>query len=255
MRKFLSFFLMIQLLISCGNARKATYFQNVRDAEVYTNLVVPEHVIVENDILDVNIKSINEEASEMFNAPRPDAQSTTSTGNILEPTGYKVTREGTIDILLLGDVEVVGLTTSQVQQKIKNLLIENQYLLDPVVNVRIMNFKVTVLGEVTRPTVITVSEEKITLLDALGLAGDITLFGKRNNILLIRKEDGVTVTHRIDLNSNEIFTSPFYYLRSNDVLYVEPTNTRIASSSLWYQLLPTIIGGLSIAIFVLDRLR
>lgn len=216
---------------------------------------IPEHYIKSGDILDIAINSINEEASAIFNTDRTEAQRTTSNGTILEPTGYQVSDEGTIEIVLLGEILVSGLTSKQAQEKIKKALIENQYLLDPVVKVRVMNFKVTVLGEVTRPTVITVPEEKITLLDALGVAGDITLFGKRNNVLLIREENGKTVTHRIDLNSKELFNSPFYYLRSNDVVYVEPTKTRIASSSLFYQLLPTIVSGLSIAIIVFDRLR
>lgn len=255
MRNSFLILLLLPFIFSCGISREMAYFEEVSDSEVFSKLNVPAHVVQEDDILDVTINSINDEASAMFNSQRTEAQRTTSTGDVLAPTGYQVNNAGEIEILLLGNIQVAGLTTKQVQEKIQNLLIESQLLLNPVVKVRLMNFKVTVLGEVNRPTVVTVPEEKITLLEALGVAGDLTMYGKRRNVLLIREEGGKRVTYRINLNSKELFSSPFYYLKSNDVLYVEPTNTKVASSTLFYQILPTIISGLSIAIIVFDRFR
>jgi polysaccharide export outer membrane protein len=113
---------------------------------------------------------------------------------------------------------------------------------------------VTVLGEVATPTVISVPSEKISLLEALGLAGDITLYGKRHNVLVIRQVDGKRVTHRVNLNSAELFTSPYYYLQANDVVYVEPNKARVTSASRLNQYLPAIVSSFSVLILVINIL-
>ena len=127
-------------------------------------------------------------------------------------------------------------------------------LIDPIVNVRYLNFRVTVLGEVAHPTVVSVPSEKISILEALGLAGDLTIYARRDNVLLIREENGNKTIRRINLNSSEILASPYYYLKSNDILYAEPNKAKVASTTRTNFLLPVIFSGLSFVVIVLDRL-
>ncbi|GEO06006.1 polysaccharide biosynthesis protein [Adhaeribacter aerolatus] len=242
-------------VFSCINTKRATYFNKIKDSVTYDSLQIPEHFIKPNDLLSINISSANPEAAKIFNQPnQSEIRSTTPTGDIVEPAGYLVNKNGSIQFLILGTIKAEGLTTHQLQEHIRNALLSRKLLLDPVVKVRFLNFKVTVLGEVARPTVITVPNEKITLLEALGLAGDITIFGKRSNVLVIREEAGKKVTKRINLNSYDLFKSPYYYLKSNDIVYIEPNKARIAGGTRFYQLLPTIISSFSVIIIVIDRL-
>jgi polysaccharide export outer membrane protein len=191
----------------------------------------------------------------MFNMPNVnEAQSSAQSGEVLRTSGYIVGSDGMFRFPMLGMVRAEGLTKKQLEETIRTALIDRKLLVDPVVHIRHLNFKVTVIGEVTRPAVITVTNEKITLLEALGLAGDLTIFGKRNNIMVIREENGRATAQRINLNTTELFSSPYYYLRNDDVVYVEPNKAKTASATRFYQLLPSIISGLSTSIFILDRI-
>jgi polysaccharide export outer membrane protein len=248
-------FFLFPLFFSCANSRKVTYFPNLQDSVTFNEMEVPDHVIQKNDVLSISVNSIDPEASKMFNLPnQSQVRSSTPTGDVMEPGGYLVNKDGFIRFLMLGTVKAEGLTKEQLQTAIRNSIIERKLLLDPVVEVRHLNYKVTVLGEVSRPTVISVPNEKITLLEALGLAGDMTIFAKRTNVLVIRTESGKRVTNRIDLNSTELFDSPYYYLKPNDVVYVEPNKARAMSASRLNQLLPAIVSGLSVLVVVIDRL-
>jgi polysaccharide export outer membrane protein len=148
---------------------------------------------------------------------------------------------------------VAGLTKQKAKEVITKLLVDNKLLVDPIITIRYLNFRVTVLGEVSRPTVVTVPNEKISLLEAIGLAGDLTIYAKRDNVLLIREEKGSKLIKRINLNDSELFSSPYYYLKSNDVIYVEPNTAKVASASRSQQLLPTLISGLSFIAIILTR--
>ena len=153
----------------------------------------------------------------------------------------------------LGNIMAAGLTKKQLTESITNILLAKKELLNPVVEIRHLNFEVTVLGEVTNPTVINVPSEKISLIKALGLAGDLTIFGKRDNVLLIREEDGKRITRHLDINSPEFLNSPYYYLKPNDVVYVEPNKAKVATTNRSNQVIPFIFSGISILILVLDR--
>jgi polysaccharide export outer membrane protein len=154
----------------------------------------------------------------------------------------------------LGKLKAEGLTIKQLNENIIDSLNTKKLLVDPLVTIRFLNFRVTVLGEVGKPTVITVPNEKISILEAIGLAGDLTIYGKRDNVLLIREEEGKKIVRRIDLNSAAVLTSPFYYLKSNDVLYVEPDKNKVASVSSFRQLLPAYIAALTVIVVAADRL-
>ena len=133
------------------------------------------------------------------------------------------------------------------------MLTDKKLLVDPIVSVRFQNFRVTVLGEVKNPAVIPVPSEKISLLEAIGLAGDLTVYAKRDNVLVIREENGEKITKRINLNSNELFTSPYYYVKSNDVIYVEPNKAKVASAGRSQTWLPIIFSALSFMTIIADR--
>jgi polysaccharide export outer membrane protein len=152
---------------------------------------------------------------------------TTST-NTPTGEGYLVAKNGTIDFPVLGTLNVQGLTIPQLKDTLKVKL--DKYLTDPILNIRLLNYKVTVLGEVLRPSTYSIPSERITIVDAIGMAGDLTIYGKRENVLLIREENGQRKFIRMNLNSSNIFESPYYYLKQNDIVYIEPNKSKITAS-------------------------
>jgi polysaccharide export outer membrane protein len=135
------------------------------------------------------------------------------------------------------------------------MLNDRKLLIDPIVSIRMLNFKVTVLGEVEKPSVIPVPSEKISLLEALGMAGDITINGRRDNVLVIREEPGRKVIKRLDLNSSDLFTSPYYYLQSNDVVYVEPNKAKVRSGSNTAMWVSVVLAALSFGIIAVTNIK
>lgn len=212
--------------------------------------------IQSGDILSVLVSSLSPEASSMFNPhntmvagvavtqPQPNAPSAAM--------GYLVDDEGFINLPLVGKLKVKDLTTIEAKALITEKL--DKFLQQPTVNLRISNFKVSVLGEVNKPSVYTVPNEKISLPEALSLAGDLTIYGKRQNILIIRETNGKREFARIDLRKRDFFNSPFYYLQPNDIVYVEPTKGRITSSDRTIQLAPIIISGLTLLTLIISNL-
>ncbi|MDB5248576.1 MAG: sugar transporter [Segetibacter sp.] len=253
---FFSALAVIFFLSSCVSSKNAVYFNNLQDT-VFKNVASAdlEPTIQKNDLLSISVSSLNPEATVIFNTPNnPSIITGTNTNSISQTTGYLVNKDGNILFPILGNVQAAGLSKRQLTDTIGALLLQKKLLLDPIVNVRFLNFRVTVLGEVARPNVITVPNEKITLLEALGLAGDLTIYAKRDNVLLVREENGQKTIKRINLNSTQVFTSPYYYLKTNDIIYAEPNNTRIASASNTRQFLPLILSGLSFFVIILDRI-
>lgn len=248
--------LIMILSISCTSTKKTVYFYNVQDTTYLQRGSAIQTPIQENDILGISISSLNAEASAIFNPPNNNnIRSTTVTGNNTEPGGYLVNSDGTIQLPVLGNIKAAGLTKKELKDNITNMILSKKLLVDPLVEIRFLNYEVTVIGEVAHPTVITVPSEKISLLKAIGLAGDLTIYGKRENVLLIREENGKKKTRHIDLNSSNFFNSPYYYLQPNDVVYVEPNKAKVASASRSQQLLPILLSSLSIIVIVLDRVK
>jgi polysaccharide export outer membrane protein len=242
------------LLTSCVNTRKSVYFVDQQDARLPSSVTIPQTIITQNDLLSITVTSLNPTASTIFNAPNITYPNNTNhTGEPVQASGYLVDANGNIQFPQLGTIKAAGLTEEALRTQIVKSIIDKKLLVDPIVTIRHLNFKITVLGEVANPTVINVPSEKITLLEALGLAGDVTIYGKRDNILVIREESGEKVLKRLDLNTSEIFNSPYYYLRSNDIVYVEPNKAKVAGSSRSFQLLPIILSGLSFAAIIVDR--
>jgi len=253
-----SFFFIFSILFftSCIDSRKSTYFNDLNDTVLKSsNSDLAEHIIQRNDLLSIHITSLNKEASEVFNATNTGGASVvTATGTRNEASGSLVSTDGFIELPMLGSIQAAGLTKTQLKEKITKLILDKQLLVNPIVDIRHLNYEVTVLGEVARPTVITVPNEKISLIKALGVAGDITVFGRKDNVLLIREDDGKKIIKRIDLNSASFLQSEYYYLKPNDVVYVEATKNKEASISRTKTIIPTVLSAISLIILIQYRL-
>ncbi len=248
-------FLFVLLLVifgftSCVNVKKATYFNNIPDSNITSNFENLQPVLKANDLLKITVSSLNPEATEIFNMS--NSRNASYTDN--QASGFLINNEGYINFPVLGKIKAAGKTKQELEEGITQELINRKLLLEPIVEIRYLNFRVSVMGEVKEPSVIAIPSEKVTLLEALSLAGDLTIYAKRDNILLIREEDNIKKLRRIDLTTDDIFTSPNYYLKPNDIIYVEPNKSKISTSSRTTQWLPIIISVLSLAVIALDRI-
>jgi polysaccharide export outer membrane protein len=242
------------MMASCISTKNIGYFNNARETE-YANITGIENAIQPNDILSISISSLNPEASAVFNTTNGQQNNiNTSNGNVAQPSGYLVNAEGFIQLPILGNIKSAGLTKKELKERITTTIVEKKLLVDPIVIIRHLNFEVTVIGEVGRPMVIPVPNEKISLLTALGQAGDITVYGKKDNVLVIREINGKKAVKRINLNTADFLTSSYYYLKPNDIVYVEPNKNKLASVSRGRQMLPALLSGLSVVVIVLDRI-
>lgn len=241
------------ILNSCGNMKDATYFSGTQNTKFMNDYENWEPVIKPNDMLSIMVSSVNPEASEIFNVSNTNtSQSSTVSGTTAQVSGYLVDQDGFIRFPILGNIKATGITKNKLREEITTQLENRKLLLEPIVDIRYLNFKVSVLGEVKNPSVLTIPDEKISIFEALGLAGDITVYGNRKNVSIIREgEYGVKTLYRIDLTTNEIFTSPYYYLRPNDVIYIEANKAKIASSSQATLWIPVVLSAISLAIITI----
>lgn len=252
------------LLSSCAAPKNVTYFKDVPDtlkqkmvemSAYYTPVIQPD------DILQVSIQTLDPAATALL------SQQTTATwpsigantGSAANPTainvsGYLVDKEGSVILPLIGKVKAEGKTTDAIRDEIRAKAAE--YYKDPVVTVRFANFKITVLGEVARPSTYVMPSEKVTLLDAIGIAGDLTIYGRRENVMLIRDHNGKKEFVRFNLNSSSIFTSPYFYLHQGDVVYVEPNKAKVASTDMaQVRRLSILATALSLMIVIATRVK
>lgn len=251
--------LVLLLLISSCSVKKIVYFNDLpadttrilKQAAAFT-----EPVIQTDDILNITIQTLDPATASIANqAVAVQAVGASSGAPIGSQfiSGFLVDKDGYVNMTLLGKVQVAGLTTYQARERITALA--TQYYKDPTVQVRFANFKITVLGEVTRPATYTVPNEKVTVLDALGLAGDLTIYGKRENVLLLRDQGEKKELVRLNLNDSQVLSSPYFYLRQNDVIYVEPGKGKAAANNAARTQTFAIIGSvLSLLIVALTRL-
>lgn len=237
---------------SCVSPKSIVYFQG--DTLKHSSQAVVQNyvpTIQSNDLLSIVVGSLNSEANEMFNTANTAMTasanySANSSGARLQPLGYLVNLDGFIEMPMIGKVKIKGLTTTAAADTIRHKLLN--FLKEPSVMVRNLNFKISVLGEVKLPAVYVIPDEKITLPEVLSLAGDLTIYGNRSNVMIIREENGKREYARIDLTSRDIFNSPFYYLHKNDVIYVEPVKSKMLDTDSRVRTVPliaTIVGGIS----------
>jgi polysaccharide export outer membrane protein len=213
--------LMLALFASCGTAQKAVYLSDLDTARINQLATADfvEPLIQTDDILSISVQTIDPAASAALNQIQATAGGSTS--------GFLVDKQGYIEMPMLGKVKVAGLPTTDAKEVIRTQA--GKYYKDPTIQVRFANYKITILGEVARPASYTMPNEKVTVFDAISLAGDLTIYGKRENVMLIRNADGGKKDIvRLDLTSSDLISSPYFYLKQNDVLYVEPTKARVA---------------------------
>lgn len=246
------------LLGSCS-VKKTIYFNDlpvdsVRVLKESSKFTDPR--IQPDDMLSISVQTIDPTTAAVANQSMAiqaiGASSASNVGTQLI-TGFLVDRDGYVHMALLGKILVKDLTTYEARERISE--VASKYYKEPTVQVRFANYKITVLGEVARPATYTVPNEKVSILDALGLAGDLTIYGKRDNVLLVREQGGQKELVRLNLNSSDIFQSPYYYLKQNDVLYVEPGRAKAAANNASRTQTFALIGSLvSVLIVALTRL-
>lgn len=245
MMKYLTLFRFFSISIcilftSCSSYKNIPYFQNVNRGNS-TNEAIDNFsplTVQREDILGITVSSLNPEAW-------GDSSNKTS--------GYRVDQAGEIQLPLIGNLKVVGLTTENISKEIQKRL--TTYLKQPSVNVRVLNFKISVIGDVARPNIYQIPNERVTVPEALGLAGDLNITGIRNNVLLIREIDGKRQYYNLDLTSADLFKSPYYYLKNNDVLYVQPDKTKSNSGDRNYRNASLILSAASVITIILTSIN
>ena len=257
MKKTLSslFVLAIVLFLSgCASVKKVPYFQNIDQVDFAASKGLYDAHIMPKDLLTITVNTVDPAVSAPFNLTGTNGQSTSSASQ-----GYLVDNKGDINFPVIGKIHVTGLTKEQCEDLIKRKLAP--YLSDeekPIVTVRTSSYRITVIGAVGSPGVIPVSTEKMSIIEALAQAGDLTVYGKRDNIILLRENaDGGKEYHRLNLNDANIVNSPYYYLQQNDVIYVEPNKVKArnsiigTSTSLWFSFVGIVTSLTSLLVTVL----
>ena len=216
------------LLVSCSAPKEVLYLQDITSLKEEVIDKNYEVIIHKDDLLAILVNSKDPELALPFNMPLVTYQ----IGAQQRLLGYLVDQNGDIDFPILGKLHVEGLTRMQVTELIKQKLMEEDLIKDPIVTVQFLNFKVSVMGEVARPGTFDISGDRITLLEALSMAGDLTIYGRRDRVAVIREKDGKRRILYHDLRSSDIFQSPCYYLQQNDIVYVEPNKAKTGQSRI-----------------------
>ena len=263
------FFLLIStgLLSSCRTSRDVVYFQDLKPGETEIALPEVQAVTVQpEDKISIIVNSRDPQLTDLFNLPivsRQLGQSLrsggNSSGNSQGISGYTVNADGDIDFPVIGKIHVAGMKREEIAQFIKDKLIADNLVKDPVVTVEFMNLCISVLGEVNNPGRFSIDRDYMTILDALSMAGDLTIYGNRYKVLVMRQEGSLQRVYGVDLTSGEhVYTSPAYYLQQNDVVYVEPNSVKarqstvngnnVRSTSFWISL-ASLLTSIGILVF------
>lgn len=227
-QKFLLFILVISVA-SCASRKKLVYLQNADSMQVSSTEYSFEPTIKVDDLLTIIVSAETPEVTIPFNLPQIPGNYQSGSNQPGLKT-YLVDASGKIDFPVIGVIELAGLSRSAAIEKLKIAI--SEYIINPSINLRIQNYKITILGEVRSPGSYELKSERVTLLEALSMAGDLTIYGKRENILIIRDLDGVKSFHRVDITSADFINSPYFYLTQNDQIVVEPNRTKINAAAV-----------------------
>lgn len=231
----LIFIIALLFLSSCQLTKKVPYMQQIDEvpAEIFTDApTVPEQIIRPGDLLDITVMATDRTSVQPFNRRVVDVMTVrTSSYSQEELNYYLVDNSGYIDMPVLGRIKAQGMTKSELEDYVRNQIYPKYIHENPSVTVRFENFRISVIGDVLKPGSYTIPNERVNLLEALALAGDLNITGRRDNVLLVRiNSDGSRTTARIDLNDKELIMSPYFYLQQNDIIYVEPNQSKAASA-------------------------
>lgn len=234
MKLFLSAILLCSLLISCGSVKDITYLQSNGLYSKTTLVDTFELRIQPDDRLEIHVSSIDDELTKPFNIQMASGSyGGGGYGNYngyQNSTGFLVDKKGYINYPVLGSLKVGGMKRRELEESLQKRLTDGGYIKSPIVTIRFSNFRLTVLGEVNRPGMLYVDKERINLFEALGQAGDLSLYGRRDRVAVIREVDGERTILYHDLRSLDVMQSPFFYLKQNDIIYVEPNRVRAEAS-------------------------
>lgn len=255
MRKILTFLSAALVLASCATTRQILYFQDIDDVTLEPLSTEYEAVIKKDDRLSIIVSGPDKSVTAPYNLTLGEmGASGYSSGRPEESTlSYLVDANGDIDFPILGTVHVEGMTRTQLVAYLTEQI--SRDVRNPIVYVGIKNYKVTVLGEVRNPGTYTIDSEKISILQAIGRAGDLTLTAQRSGIILIREVDGILTHTKIDLRSSDILDSPYFFLQQNDVLYIPPSPTRVASATTATGIWSVILSSVTTLIAVIGLLN
>lgn len=240
------------LLSGCTTSKEILYFQNIDDAELKPLATEYEAVIKKDDRLTIVVSGPDKLVCAPYNLTLSEmsASGVSSSTNPEQATlSYLVDANGEIDFPILGKIHVEGMTRNELVKYLTEEI--GKDVKEPIVYVSFRNYKITILGEVRSPGTYTIDSEKINILQALGRAGDLNLTAKRDNILLLREENGVVKHHRIDLKDKDILESPYFYLQQNDVIYVSPSATRVATATTATGIWSVVLSSLTTLITVI----
>jgi polysaccharide export outer membrane protein len=257
-KQYISIFaILISILASsCATNKKIIYFQdiqNIKQAELDNAASFKEPLIQPDDNLSINIFTLNQQTGSIINqaAATPILGGNANSALSQQVTGFVVDKNGDVELALAGKIKVAGLTTYEAREVIRAKVVK--YYNEPNVQLRFANFKVSVVGEVNAPSTYNMPNEKVTVMDAISLAGDLTIYGRRDNVLIVRDSNGKKEYAHLDLNSSTIFNSPFFYLRQNDLIYIEPNKARVsANNAAQVQTIGIITSILSVLILAVS---
>ncbi|RDK87338.1 polysaccharide biosynthesis/export family protein [Marinirhabdus gelatinilytica] len=239
------FVLLLSLFLgSCATKKEIVYFQDASELNNQKDSNFFEPIIEANDILHITVSSLDGEVVAPFMKNTTNSNAINGRNPLLE--GYLVNPEGYVQFPVLGKIKLSGKTRAEAIGDLTKRI--SEYVKDAVVDVRIMNFKITVLGAVNNPSVFTIGDERVSIPQALGLAGDLSQDGRRENIMIIRQEDGKQKVTRVDLTQTDFFKSPYYFLKQNDIIYVEPSLKGVKKSGF----IPDVPALLSLVTIVLS---
>lgn len=214
---------------SCASRKDIVYLQPSA-SQIETTYAQYTPRIQENDLITITVSAADLKGVIPFNQQNPYQMNAAASPDLAFKPTYLVDNQGEIDFPVLGKIKLQGLTRNEATEMLRTEL--KQYILDPGVNLTFANFKITVLGAVASPGSYTLPQERVTIFEALGLAGDMTIKGVRTNVVLLREQNGIKEVHRLNLLTDSILSSPYYYMAQNDVLYVEPNGSEARNSSL-----------------------
>lgn len=256
--KWVFILLTVLCVTSCGNLKQLQYLQGNIDSSALSKINFVEPKIQKGDLLNITIYSDNQLASSLYNQGGSLSSTNLSTGIVL-PTvtnpGYMVTQDGNIQLYQLGLVKAEGLTRRQLSSAIAGQYAEKNLLKNPFVEVRYLNFKVTVVGDVNSPGVYTFATDRVSVFDAIGQAGDLNIFAKRNNVLVVREVNDTRSFSRLDLTNPNVFNSPFYYLQQNDMIVVDPTKVKATTTDQTFRNISIATSALSLVALIISFFR
>lgn len=244
------------LTTSCGNLKQLQYLQGTIDTAALAHINFIEPTIQKGDIISITVYSDNQLASALYNQGGSIAPISSQGGSAIQGlSGYLVGEDGNIRLYGLGVLKVEGITKNQLGNLLTQQYVEKDLLKNPFVEVRFLNFKVTVVGDVSSPGVYNFQTDKVNIFDAIGQAGDLTTYAKRDNVLVVREVNGIRRFARLDLTNPNVFNSPYFYLQQNDMIVVDPSKLKATATDQTFRYISIVTSVVSLVAIIYSIFR